>query len=617
MKGFMKLFGTQVRALCAVAIIALIGFTMASCDIFPFFGDNKDDDSKNKSDFVAVTGIVGIDTTVTKGSYTINASVSPSSATNKTITWSVDNAGATEATINGNVLNTKKIGNVVIKATVANGTAPGTNFTKTLSIDVVPIIPVDEITDVPTTLAVGTHTLSPKVLPTNASKKTIIWTVHDAGTTNAMVSGKLVDTTKDGTLKLRATIKDGIDVDKDYTEDFTITITPITAFTKVEKIENVPTTGSIGELTLTGTVSPSTATHKLIIWSVSDGGTTGAEEIPAGSDILKTTSAGTVKVLATIRNGDGNLTAQTNFTREFSIAISGFVPVQDIRGNIPSTLVKGNTKSLNPTVIPDNATNKTIVWSFEEGSNLARIDTVGSDTSLTANGTGTIKLKATIINGKADGNYTQTFGITITLPYLEVKIKRSEVEEDAFKFSVQNIAGATSYKVFNNSTASAPIATSSTANLIEVITGLDANKPKILYVQALADNNPVSERTSFYAMLKYQTPKALADDWYAFLTWAYAKMNKKPSNFDLDEIDESYCSNQENETKLKEAAGGFIDYWKAEANKGNEIYIPADEEEDVQTSLFRLWFNQKINATGSEVYNMLDEYSAMIDSIYD
>jgi hypothetical protein len=404
MKDASKLFGKKSRLVCAIVIAALIGFSMAGCDIL---GDLKDNSKPTGNTFVAVTSIGGIEDTVVVGKYTLNGTVTPSSATNKTIVWSVYDKGETEATISGNVLDTKKTGTVTVKATITNGTATGTNFTKTFSIDVVPIIPVESITEVPKNLAGGTQTLNPTVLPSNASKKNIVWKVTDKGTTEAEVSGNLVDTTAAGTFKLKATIAGGKAVDEDYTEEFTITVAAITAFKAVTDITDVPTRGSIGvELQLTGKAAPSNATHGLITWSLVSPGTTGAT---ISDNTLKAAADGVLTVRATVRKG---ASTSDDFTKDFPVLIGNHVPVTGITDNFTTDLSAGNTQ-LKGTVSPNNASFKDIDWTVKEktpGITEAKIE----GETLTAKGSGTVTVLATVKNGKALGTpFTKEFPVVI------------------------------------------------------------------------------------------------------------------------------------------------------------------------------------------------------------
>jgi hypothetical protein len=72
------------------------------------------------------------------------------------------------------------------------------------------------------------------------------------------------------------------------------------------------------DLTLTGTVAPSDATNKTIVWSIAadDNGSTNPS---LEGNVLATEAEGTVKVLATIVNG---LTATAPFTKTFTITVT-------------------------------------------------------------------------------------------------------------------------------------------------------------------------------------------------------------------------------------------------------------------------------------------------------
>jgi len=86
-------------------------------------------------------------------------------------------------------------------------------------------------------------------------------------------------------------------------------------FVAVSSITNVPTSGTVGSLTLFGIVDPPDATNKSIVWSVESIGTTGAS---INGNTLTTTKAGSVTVVATIANG---LAQGEKYTQSFSIEI--------------------------------------------------------------------------------------------------------------------------------------------------------------------------------------------------------------------------------------------------------------------------------------------------------
>ena len=116
---------TRILLIVAIASIALAG-----C---------KKDNHEEQTTFIAVTNIVDVPTTATAGEpLTLTGTVIPTDAKNKTITWSVRDAGTTNATIDAgsNILNAPATGTVTIIANITNGTTATTPFTKEFNITV-------------------------------------------------------------------------------------------------------------------------------------------------------------------------------------------------------------------------------------------------------------------------------------------------------------------------------------------------------------------------------------------------------------------------------------------------------------------------------------------------
>jgi len=265
------------------------------------------------------------------------------------------------------------------------------------------IVAVSDITGVPSSGFVGTITLSGSVAPSNATNKTIVWSVKTPGTTGGSITSgsNALTTTAAGTVVVTATIANGLAIGTSYAKDFTITIG---SFVEVTDIAGVPTTGTIGTaLSLSeATVTPANATNKTITWSIKTPGTTGAI---ITNRTLYNTAEGTVVVTATIENGKAVGTA---YTQDFTITIGSFVAVTNITG-VPTTGTALTPLTLSATVAPGNATNKSIIWSVKNSP--TGVSIIGN--VLNATNGGIIGVTATVLNGKADGNYAQDFNITI------------------------------------------------------------------------------------------------------------------------------------------------------------------------------------------------------------
>jgi Synergist-CTERM protein sorting domain-containing protein len=236
---------------------------------------------------------------------------------------------------------------VTVVATIVNGTASG-NYTQNFTITVnAAFVAVTSITDVPTSATVGTPlTLTGTVNPSNATNRTITWSVQNAGTTGATISGNTLNTTSTGIVTVVATIVNGT-ASGNYTQDFTITVNA--AFVAVTNITDVPASATAGTpLALTGTVNPSNATNRTIIWSVQNAGTTGAT---ISGNTLNTTAAGTVTVVATIVNG----TASGNYTQNFILTVSTGPIAPSITGPDSITLIEGYvTTPVGPYIVTGN-----------------------------------------------------------------------------------------------------------------------------------------------------------------------------------------------------------------------------------------------------------------------
>jgi hypothetical protein len=93
--------------------------------------------SKQEPDFVAVASIDGVPTGTAAGeALVLSGTVSPGNATNKTIVWSVRDAGTSGAVIAGNTLNTTAAGTVIVTATIVNGQTPASDYTQDFTISI-------------------------------------------------------------------------------------------------------------------------------------------------------------------------------------------------------------------------------------------------------------------------------------------------------------------------------------------------------------------------------------------------------------------------------------------------------------------------------------------------
>jgi hypothetical protein len=408
-------------------------------------------------DFIPVTGIAGVPEAAYTGTslkaVLDAAAVEPQGATKTAIVWSVKTAGSTGVTIDNN-FTPAATGTMILTATVVDGKAEGSNFTKDFTIQVsaeYKFVAVENITGVATGGKAGVElTLGGNVFPTGATHTTIIWTVKDAGGTGVtaedLTDGK-VTPTAGGTLTLTARVANGAAEGTDFTKEFAIPITPPDAFVPVTDIGGVPAAGRAGvELDLSdASVSPGNATHKTIAWAVTDAGGTGVATEDLADGKATPAAEGTLKLTARVANG----TAEgTNFVKEFTIAIAPadtFVAVTDITVASPRAW-SSKTNQVIGAVVPSHATNTAIVWSIKDAGGTAIASITGDGIFTAQTQTGALQLTARVAGGNADGSdFTKDIAIAIesfTAVYTINGVPQNGVTGSEVDFSTASISNA-------------------------------------------------------------------------------------------------------------------------------------------------------------------------------
>jgi uncharacterized protein (TIGR02145 family) len=190
------------------------------------------------------------------------------------------------------------------------------------------------------TLVVGdTLLLTATVLPENATNKNVTWTGSDPAIIS-IVNGK-VTALSAGTAIVTVTTQDG-----SKTATCSITVTLPVASIVLSKISDTLAVGDT--LRLTATISPEAASNKTIIW------TSHAPNIASVVDgKITALAAGLAIITATTEDGDKTATC----------SITVVIPVTDVvLSKTSDTLAVGGILQLTATVLPENATNKTVIW---------------------------------------------------------------------------------------------------------------------------------------------------------------------------------------------------------------------------------------------------------------
>ena len=225
-----------------------------------------------------------------------------------------------------------------------------------------------------------TKQLRVTVSPADATNKGVTWESSNEAVATVSASG-LVTAVANGTCTITCRAKDGSGV---YAQ-CQVTVgsssgTPVTSITlsQTSLLLSVGTTQ-----TLTATVLPSNATDKSVTWTSTD---TGVATVSLAGTVSAVAS-GSCTVVCSAKDGSG-------VYAECQVNVTVGTPVTSITLNQTAiALTVGGSQTLTATVLPADATNKTLAWSSNDTS-VASVNDSGKVTAHTR-GTCTITCRAT------------------------------------------------------------------------------------------------------------------------------------------------------------------------------------------------------------------------------
>ena len=334
--------------------------------------------------------------TVNKGkTYQLKATVFPSNASNKAVTWSSSDKEI--ATVNSNgVVTAKKGGKVVITCKTNDK-----SMTSKCTVTVYESVSKITLSASSVTLIVGKNkTLTAKVSPSTALNKSIKWSSSDNSIASVDSNGK-IKALKGGTVTITARSKDNTSVKA--TCKVTVLQTPKSI--SLSETELSLLKGS--RATLTAKVKPTNTYDKSVKWKSSNTSVAKVSE----EGVVTAVSAGTAAITCT-STIDPTVKRVCNITVIQSV--SGIkLPYSNI------TLTTGKTKTLVPTISPSNATNKKVTYKTSNKN----VVTVSSKGVLEAVGPG----KATVTVVTKDGFYSAKCTVNVIEPVVAVTLNKTSM----------------------------------------------------------------------------------------------------------------------------------------------------------------------------------------------
>jgi len=316
---------------------------------------------------------------------TLKATVSPSSATDKTVKWSSSNTKVAKVDKNGKVTGVKP-GSAVITCKTNNG-----SFIAKCTVTVKKVIKVKtlKLNKTGGSMYDGkTYQLKATVSPSNASIKDVTWSSSDKKVVKVDKNGKIT-AVNPGMATITCKTKQGGKIAK-----CKVTVLPV----KVTSVKLNKTSGTIKygkTYQLKATVSPENATNKKVTWKSSD------------PKAVSVSSKGLIKGLKA--NSSAVITCTTADGKKVASCKIKVAPVAVKGIKLNKTAVSIGAKksfTLVAAISPSNATNKAVTWS-SSNSKIASVDSKGV---VTAKSGGT----ATIYAKTKDGGFVAACKVTVT-----------------------------------------------------------------------------------------------------------------------------------------------------------------------------------------------------------
>ena len=308
--------------------------------------------------------INGAEPTLVEGDTLIlTATITPSDASYKTVTWTSDNEVVATVDSNGKVT-AESVGTATITATAGDKSA-------TCTITVKPIIAVTKVSITPpdsTKIKYGEAIdLVATVEPENATNKNVTWTSSDTTVATVDQNGRVAAQNKAGTATITVTTEDG---GKTATCDITVEersdVIPVINITLNETNKTINKGNSYQ---LTATFNPTNATNKIVNWSSSDPEVATVD----GEGNVRAVGGGTATITATSAEN-----AEIKATCEVTV----YVPVTGVKLNKTELrLASGTSYQLIATVEPEDATDNIVTWYTSNTGVIKNLDQNGRFTA--------------------------------------------------------------------------------------------------------------------------------------------------------------------------------------------------------------------------------------------
>ena len=286
----------------------------------------------------------------------ITAKVLPENATNTTLKWKITPENVLKPTAAPGQFTAQQVGEALVRAEAADGSG----ITAECKVVVKPrLVQAISLNATQKNLIIGdSFTLTATLSPENATNHNVIWKLVSGNAISLSNTG-VIQAKKVGEALVRAEAADGSGI----TAECKVVVKPrlVQAISLNATQKNL----IIGDsFTLTATLSPENATNRNVIWKLVSG-----DAITLSSDgVIQAKKVGEALVRAEAADGSG-------ITAECKVVVKPRM-VQSISLNATKKdLLVGETFTLTATAMPENATNRNVIWKLVSGNAISLSNT--------------------------------------------------------------------------------------------------------------------------------------------------------------------------------------------------------------------------------------------------
>ena len=286
----------------------------------------------------------------------ITAKVLPENATNTTLKWKITPENVLKPTAAPGQFTAQQVGEALVRAEAADGSG----ITAECKVVVKPrLVQAISLNATQKNLIIGdSFTLTATLSPENATNRNVIWKLVSGDAISLSNTG-VIQAKKVGEALVRAEAADGSGI----TAECKVAVKP-------RLVQSISLNATQKELiigdsfTLTATLSPENATNRNVIWKLVSG-----DAITLSSDgVIQAKKVGEALVRAEAADGSG-------ITAECKVVVKPRM-VQSISLNATKKdLLVGETFTLTATAMPENATNRNVIWKLVSGNAISLSNT--------------------------------------------------------------------------------------------------------------------------------------------------------------------------------------------------------------------------------------------------